>query len=87
MMRAAHRMILLLAGSLLVAILMTVFAFQNGGPVVVRFFRAEFHVSLGLALMLSAATGMVAGLLACAAALVRMSLQPGRPPKITDRST
>lgn len=67
-------MILLLASSLLVAILVAVFAFQNSGPVVVRFFRAEIHVSLGLALTLSAVAGMLAGLLASAAALVRKSM-------------
>ncbi|HLZ07385.1 MAG TPA: LapA family protein [Chloroflexota bacterium] len=63
-----------LVSGLLVAILVAIFAFQNGGPVVVRFFRAELHVSLGLALTLSAAAGMIAGLLLAAAALVRKSM-------------
>lgn len=62
-----------LIGGILVAILVAVFAFQNGEPVVVRFFRAELHVSLGLALTLSAAAGMLAGLLVSLAARVRKS--------------
>lgn len=67
-------MILLLVSGLLSAVLVAVFAFQNGEPVVVRFFRAELHVSLGLALTLSAALGMLAGLMASAAALIRKGL-------------
>ena len=67
-------MILSLVSSLLVAILVAIFAFQNGTPVVVRFFRAELRVSLGPVLTLAAAAGMVAGLLGSAAALVRKSL-------------
>ena len=67
-------MILSLVCSLLAAILVAIFAFQNGGPVVVRFFGAELHVSLGLALTVAAAAGAVAGLLGCAAALVKKSL-------------
>jgi uncharacterized integral membrane protein len=67
-------MILSLAGSLLVAVLVAIFAFQNGEPVVVRAFHAQLHVSLGLALTLSAAAGMLAGLLACAPALIKRSL-------------
>lgn len=63
-----------LVSSLLVAILVALFAFQNGDSVVVRFFRAELHVSLGLALTLAAAAGMVAGILGCAAVLIRKSL-------------
>ena len=69
-----RRVISALVGTLLVAVLVAVFAFQNGDPVVVRFFHAELHVSLGLALTLSAAAGMIAGLLVCAGALVKKSL-------------
>lgn len=71
-------MIAFLIGGLLIAVLVAVFAFQNGAPVVVRFFRAELHVSLGLALTLSAAAGMLAGLLACAAARLRRSMAAAR---------
>lgn len=67
-------MALSLVSSLLVAVLVAVFAFQNGDPVVVRFFRADLHVSLGLALTLAAVAGATAGLLACASVLVRKSL-------------
>lgn len=63
-----------LVSSLLVAILVALFGFQNGDPVVVRFFRAQVHVSLGLALTLAAAAGMVAGLLGCSAVLIRKSM-------------
>lgn len=64
-------MIALLLGGLILAVLVAIFAFQNATPVVVRFFRAELDVSLGLALTLSAAAGALTGLSAAAAALFR----------------
>lgn len=72
-------MIPLLVSGLLVAVLVAVFAFQNGEPVVVRFFRAELHASLGLALTLSAAAGMIAGLLVSAAARLRRRMADEGP--------
>jgi uncharacterized integral membrane protein len=86
-------MIASLVGGLVLAVLVAVFAFQNGGPVDVRFFHAQLHVSLGLALVLAAAVGMLAGVLMCAAALVSKSLTIARlrrqarsPPDVTPQS-
>jgi len=71
-------MIASLIGGLIIAILVAIFAFQNGEPVVVRFFRAELHVSLGLAIVLASAAGALAGVLLSLAALVRKHMATAR---------
>ena len=67
-----------LISGLVISILVAIFAFQNGEPVIVRFFHAQLHVSLGLALVLAAAAGALAGTLLCLAALVRKGITIAR---------
>lgn len=74
-----------LIGALAIAILVAVFAFQNGEPVIVRLFHAQLHVSLGLALVLAAAAGAAAGTLLSLAALVRKGLTIARLRRTADR--
>lgn len=56
-------MIASLIAGLIIAVFVAIFAFQNGEPVVVRFFKAELRVSLGLAIVLACAAGALAGFL------------------------
>ena len=60
------------AGALVLVLLTVIFIVQNSAPVTVRFLGLRMHVSLGVALLLSAVAGGLVVLLVSAARMIQI---------------